>query len=294
MLPNFMIVGAPKAGTTSLCHYLSAYPQVFMSNPKEVNFFSKEEIEGQGLFYKDFKAKNLAEYEQLFAGVADEKAIGEGSVSYLFYPKTPQKIKNTLPNVKIIILLREPVSRGFSHYLMDYRLGLVNLPYDAIVYQKNDHKNKDLYFQQYVGLGLYYNQVKRYVDCFGHKQVKIYLQEDMRQDIRGVIGDLSAFLELEGSFATDVDKQHNVFSMPRGKLIRKLYASPFVRSTVSKLFSTATKEVIKSTFFERTNKPTLEKKLKDHLVDFYKNDVEQLERLIGRDLGSWYKRGRNV
>lgn len=294
MLPNFMIVGAPKAGTTSLCHYLSEHPQVFMSDPKEVNFFSKEEIEGQDLYYKAFHARNLAEYEDVFAGVTDEKAIGEGSVSYLFYPKTSQKIKDVLPNVKIIILLREPVSRGFSHYLMDYRLGFVKLPFDEIVYQKSNHKNNALYFQQYVELGLYYKQVKRYLDCFDRKQVKIYLQEDLRQDIRGVIGDLYDFLELDGSFIPDIDKQHNVFSMPRGRLIHRLYASPLVRSTVSKIFSDTTKEIIRNAFFERCKKPTLEEKVKNHLVDFYKNDIEQLECLIGRDLRYWYKRECNV
>jgi len=294
MLPNFMVVGAPKAGTTSLCHYLSGHRQVFMSDPKEVNFFSKEEIEDQGLYYKDFQVKNLAEYEDLFAGVADEKAIGEGSVSYLFYPKTPQKIKDVLPNVKIIILLRDPVSRGFSHYLMDYRLGLVNLPYEEIVYQKSNHENKFLYYQQHVKLGLYYKQVKRYLDCFDRKQVKILLQEDLRQDIRGVIGDLCDFLEIDRSFLPDVEKHHNVFSMPKNRLTHRLYSLPLVRSTISKLFSDTTKEIIRNTFFERTKKPKLEQELKNHLEDFYKNDIQQLEHLIGRDLSSWYKRDTHV
>ena len=79
MLPNFIIVGAPKAGTTSLYHYLSEHPQVIMSDPKEVNFFSREEIKAQQLYYKAFKAKNLNEYESLFAGVTHG-----GTVLYKF------------------------------------------------------------------------------------------------------------------------------------------------------------------------------------------------------------------
>ena len=148
MLPNFIIVGAPKAGTTSLYHYLSEHPQVFMSDPKEVNFFSKEEIEAQGLYYQDFKAKDLNSYEKLFNEGIGKKAVGEGSVSYLFYPDTPAKIKASIPEVKIIILLRNPVERGYSHYLMDYRMGLTDLSYEEIVYKTSSHKNLNLYYQQ--------------------------------------------------------------------------------------------------------------------------------------------------
>ena len=107
MLPNFLLVGAPKAGTTSLYHYLYGHPQVFMSTPKEVNFFSGGEIDSQDLYYDYFKVSNLSDYEKLFDAVTNEKAIGEGSVSYLYYEDTPRKIKECLPEVKIIIILHK-------------------------------------------------------------------------------------------------------------------------------------------------------------------------------------------
>lgn len=287
MLPNFIIVGAPKAGTTSLYHYLSEHPQVFMSEPKEVNYFSREEIEAQGLYYDSFKAKTLSEYEQLFASVTDEKAVGEGSVSYLFYTQTPAKIKAAIPDVKIIILLRDPVERAFSHYLMDYRMGLVDLPFEEIVYKKGNNKRLDLYYQQYVELGLYHEQVKRYFDLFGEKQVKIYLQEDLRSNTEGVILDLYDFLGIDKSFMPNVEKEHNAFSMPKNRLIYKLYASNIVRSIVSTLFPDAFKEVVKNLFFERKQKPKLDAKTKEYLRSLYKNDVQKLEQLIRRDLSKW-------
>lgn len=289
MLPNFIIVGAPKAGTTSLYHYLSEHPEVFMSDPKEVNYFSNEEIEAQGLYYQDFKAKNLSEYQKLFVGADTQKAVGEGSVSYLFYPKTPGKIKAAIPDVKIIILLRNPVERGYSHYLMDYRMGLTDLSYEEIVYKTGKHKNIDLYYQQFVELGMYYEQVKRYLDLFGEQQVKIYLQEDLRTESEKVISDLYEFLGIDASHMIDTTKEHNSFSMPKNKFIHKLYVSHTIRFIVKTIFSNTLKEKFKNLFFERKKKPKLEKKLKEYLRELYSEDIKKLEQLIGRDLSAWYK-----
>ena len=289
MLPNFIIVGAPKAGTTSLYHYLSEHPQVFMSEPKEVNFFSKEEIESQDLYYKDFKALDFKSYKKLFNKAEGKIAIGEGSVSYLFYPKTPEKIKDSIPNVKIIILLRNPLDRGYSHYLMDYRLGLVDLTYDEIVFRKTKHKKLDLYYQQYVELGLYFEQVKRYLKVFGKKQVKIYLQEDMRDNSNKIINDLYDYLGLEKDFMPDTSQKHNSFSIPKYDWIQKLYSSYAVRTTLSILFPKSIKYFLLRKFFETSKKPELNFYItlfgKENVLiidydDYAKNNIECLEGIV--------------
>lgn len=289
MLPNFIIIGAPKAGTTSLYHYLSEHPQVFMSDPKEVNFFSGEEIDAQGLYYNYNKTKSFEEYKELFSDCSTEKAIGEGSVSYLFYPKTPEKIKEVLPDVKTIVLLRNPLERGYSHYLMDYRLGLVDLSYDEIVYKSTEHKNLDLYYQQYVSLGLYYEQIKRYLDTFGEEQVKIYLQEDLRNNSEKVISDLYDYLEIDQSYVPDTNKEHNSFSMPKSGLIHKLYSSYFLRTILSRFIPSNMKEFLFNTFFERTKKPKMNQETKAYLLNLYKPDIQNLEKLIDRNLSDWYR-----
>lgn len=288
MLPTFIIIGAPKAGTTSLYHYLSEHPDVYMSEPKEVNFFSREEIEAQGLYYQDFKAKDLKSYEQLFDDAINKKAIGEGSVSYLFYPHTPQKIKAILPKVKNIILLRNPIERGYSHYLMDYRLGLVDLTYEEIVFKTTKHENLDLYYQQYVELGLYYEQVKRYLDLFGKEQVKIYLQEDLRSDSMTVINDLYTYLNIDKSFVPDINKEHNSFSMPKYAFIQRLYSDQKVRTIMSNVLPNKLKELLLNGLFERVKKPKLDIKTKEYLSELYKPDIINLENMINMDLKSWY------
>jgi len=287
MLPNFIIVGAPKAGTTSLYHYLSEHPDVFMSEPKEVNFFSKEEIEAQGLYYTDFKVKDMGAYQRLFDGVKHEKAVGEGSVSYLYYPDTPKKIKVALPDVKIIILLRNPVERAFSHYLMDLRLGLVDIPFENIVSHDVTNQKIDLFYQQYIELGLYYEQVKRYLNIFGQEKVKIYLQEDLRTRSDDVITGLYAFLGVDKSYRPDMERQHNAFSMPKRNMIGNLYTYNFMRALVRNIIPDKLKNIMKGFVFDNKPKPVLAPETKRKLQDLYLGDIEKLEKVIDRDLSAW-------
>src|SRR5689334_14600377 len=103
-LPNFFIVGAPKAGTTSLYHYLKQHPEVYMSPVKEPNYFSYEETVKQNLYHKEKGVGTFEEYSKLFASAnGRHKAIGEASVSYLFYASVPEKIKKAVPHAKIVI-----------------------------------------------------------------------------------------------------------------------------------------------------------------------------------------------
>lgn len=287
MLPNFIIVGAPKAATTSLYHYLNQHPDIFMSTPKEVNFFSREEIEAQGLFYRDYKAKSLDEYQQLFTGAEKFTAIGEGSVSYLFYPQTPNKIKALLPDVKIIILLRNPLERGFSHYLMDYRLGLCDLAYEDIVF--NDHKDKKqgLYYQQYVQLGMYAEQLKRYFDIFQKENIRIYLQEDLKAAPLGVVRELYKFIGVDSDYVPDLKESHNSFSMPKNRLVHKIYSFHFIRRFLSLVMPSRVKSLLTSIFFDRKKKPSLDDRVKKHLATIYNPDIIEVEKMIGRDLSSW-------
>lgn len=286
MLPNFMIVGAPKAGTTSLCYYLAQHPEVFMSNPKEVNFFSYEELRRQNLYYNDFKIENLNEYKKLFSQAKGKKAIGEASVSYLFYPKTPQKIKEVISDAKIIILLREPISRAYSHYLMDYRLGYVNFSFDDVVFKRKEDKNIDLFYQQYISLGLYYKQVKRYVDTFGKDRVKIYFQDDFKNDPMHILLDVYNFLGVDSRFFYKIEKEHNVFFMPKNKIVDLLYRSS-LRSLIASLLPRSIKEKIIEIAFEKKQKPKISKQTKKYLYDIYRDDIANLEKLIGVDLNSW-------
>ena len=125
MLVDFFIVGAPKAGTTSLFYYLNKNKGICMSSIKEPNFFSSQDLKIQKIYYDSLILDNLKEYERIFTPKNKQQIIGEASVSYLFYPNVANRIFDYNPRSKIIIILRDPVERAFSHYSMDLRFCLL-------------------------------------------------------------------------------------------------------------------------------------------------------------------------
>ena len=158
--PNFFIVGAAKAGTTSLHRYLEQHPQVFMSSVKEPRFFEAgwEKI-GKARFLIPARIAGEREYLQLFKEAGESKAIGEASPSYLYDEEAPYLIKEKIPKAKIIISLRDPIDRAYSQYLHFVRAGIETKPFcDALFNELGDY---------YVQPGQYSDQVRRYLEVFG-------------------------------------------------------------------------------------------------------------------------------
>lgn len=287
MLPNFFIVGAPKAGTTSLFYYLNEHPEVYMSSIKEPNYFSWDEIKKQNLYYKEKNITKLEEYKKLFEGVKDEKAIGEASVSYLFYPTVPQKIENMIPNAKIIIMLRDPIERAFSHYLMDLRLGYVNIPFGDIIYRKSNSRIVSLYYQQYVELGLYFGQIKRYIGTFGKEHVKIFIFDDLKNNVKKIISSLYSFLDVDRNFVPNLEEKYNVFEIPKNNVIKPFYNSMIMRSCIKKILPDSYKSKIKKAFFSNGRKPVIDEEIKNYLKNIYAEDRKKLEALLEINLNTW-------
>jgi len=121
-LPTFLIIGAAKSGTTSLWHYLRQHPQIFLTRHKEPNFFILEGLElppfsgpaAPEILYKKiykYSVTDIDSYRTLFQEVSQEKAIGEASVPYLYFPQAADRIKKYIPDVKMIVVLRNPIDR---------------------------------------------------------------------------------------------------------------------------------------------------------------------------------------
>lgn len=282
--PNFFIVGAPKCGTTALYKYLESHPQVFLSDPKEVNFFSKKELEEQRLYYQDFKPKNENEYLNLFKNVdTQQKIIGEASVSYLYYPEVAGRIHSFNPDSKIVILLRDPVARAWSHYLMDKRLGLVKKELMEI-FQSGEAIDR-LNFQQYFLLGNYASQVEKYLDLFGKKNVKIFFTEELKSNRNNTIQKLYRFLGIQ-NFELTEDIKHNAYKEPKGFFLKKLYSMSFIRKNIKKLIP---QSILKKgvDFFFNSTPPTLNKIDKILLKKYYYIEICRLEKLLSKDLTKW-------
>ncbi len=119
-MPNFLIVGAMKCGTTALYYYLEQHPQIFMSPVKEPNFFCFEGREGLD---SGNSITDIAAYRGLFRGVSSERAIGEASHCYLYEPRAVERIKHYTPDARLIAILRSPIERAYSHFLHAVRNG---------------------------------------------------------------------------------------------------------------------------------------------------------------------------
>jgi hypothetical protein len=234
MLPNFFLVGAPKAGTTSLYHYLDQHPQIYMSPIKEPCYFSEEirpenfadEIRGPSTI-DEYLAGPMTEkrfggpvcrwedYLRLFHRVRGEIAIGEASVVYLWSPTAARNIAAAAPHAKILIVLRDPVERARSQYADMAGRGVIHLSFDELVRAGLDYRGTKLTFEHpFLEFGRYDEQIARYRDCFPAAQIRIERYEAFRDDPLGTIGGVFGFLGVDPGFAPDLRRRHRVSRVP--------------------------------------------------------------------------------
>ena len=309
-MPNFFIVGAQKAGTTSLYYYLKQHPQVYMSPRKEPFFFNhkinsngeliREKFGGPGRSWnpvkftgKPIRFSNLEEYRALFEGVTDEKAIGEASVLYLYTPGTAERIKKYVPEAKVIALLRNPAERAYSAFLNAVRGGREPLNDFAQALRKEEDRIRDNwhYVFRYRDRGLYYSQLKRYYNVFDREKIGVWLYEDLRDDPVGVVQSVFRFLGVDDAFVPDTSSKHNPGSVPKNEAARQAIrfmntALPIVR----KIIPPASK--VRKVVQERVlidDSPPLDPEIRAELMEFYRDDILRLEDLIGRDLSLWLR-----
>ena len=285
--PSFFIVGAPKAGTSALHAFLTAHPEVCMSRIKEPNYFSHDLIAKQKLYYESENVKTIKEYRDLFECSDSAVIAGEASVSYLFYPDIAKRIYEFDPVSKIIISLRQPVSRAFSHYQMDFSLGLVNYDFDTIIRNGADHPLTGIYFQQYVLLGDYAVQVQRYLEIFPQDQIFILLYEELAGKPDNILRDLCNFLGVNTDTKTSNLEKVNVTAAAKSSVIRKLYSSPAMRKFSNTLLSSGMKSRLREKLFSKESLPVLSPFAAKHLRQRYQKDLVELQKLTGKDFSYW-------
>lgn len=293
-LPTFFVVGAAKSGTTSLYHYIGQHPDVYMPHNKEPHWFSRVPyIRGQGAH----PVTSEEEYLRLFKDRTTESAIGEASPSYLWNEEAPYRIKETIPHAKIIVILRHPVERAHSHYMMDVRADKQHLTFMEALMRDQQAENKGWGVSDlYIDLGFYAEQVQRYYDAFGRSQVQVFLYEDLRQNPKSLLRSAFAFLGTEPGHADniDTDVQYNKYSVPKNPLAKTILGSRMFRARQSsklraKLIpNDQTRAQIRSSLlFRDAAKSTIDAESRRFLMDLYRPDIQRLQGLLNRDLGHW-------
>ena len=285
MRVDFFIVGAPKSGTTSLYNYLDQHHSITMSSVKEPNYFSCTEIEDQKLYYKNKHISTLDKYHSLFNFKNGSCLFGEASVSYLYYKDIASRIKNYNEDAKIIIILRDPVERAVSHYNMDKRLGFVKTDLKSIL-DDVSLKNHMLFYQQYIQLGFYYLQVKRYIDVFGKENVCVMKYDDLNNDNKEFTDKILGFLDLDVDNKIDFDTPYNSYKSSSNQLVNILYSVSFVRKIISSFFPNSMLKAINKSFFNK-QETKISEEIEMKLYDLFHEDILLLEQMLEIDLNSW-------
>jgi hypothetical protein len=272
--PNFLIIGAARAGTTSLYSCLAQHPQIYMSPRKEPNFFAGERV-------------NMETYYSFFEGVSNEIAIGEASTWYLYSKKAPERIRNHIPKVKLIAILRNPVDRAYSHFLLNLRAYREPLTSFAQAVREEDnriHNNwrLDLHHKH---MGFYYGQLKRYFDLFERNKIKIYIyEEDLKGDIVSMLQDTFRFLEVDDAFIPNIPSRYHVSGSYKNKALHALSQPSPIKSALKLLIPERALEYIKNRNLEKTEVPS---EVRRQLLQEYRADITKLQDLIQRDLSVW-------
>lgn len=286
-LPNFLVVGFPKCGSTSIYYYLKEHPEIFLPEQKELHYFTypiiSKQNQGKGdKKIKQFHIGSFTKYEKCFEAVSNEKAIGDVSPSYINYPEIYHTISQKLgSNVKIIVLLRDPIKRAYSNYLHLVREEREYLPFYEALQAERERKNS-LYsdFWYYTFNSMYYEKIRRLEENFN--QILIITFEDFVNNPKEGIKEIYEFLEVDSNFVpARLDTQYNQGGVYEKNVITKfIFRQSLLKNFLKKLIPiTPRMKHVKIKIIDkyRRNTPQIDEDAENYLIEKFNPDVKKLE-----------------
>lgn len=300
-LPDFLLVGAAKSATSSLHNYLDQHPQIAMPSMKESWFFSFYENPPQyaspGVL-SDVVFR-LEDYLKLFDGADANQILGDACPSYLYtYEDTIKTIRqlyspDALEKLKIIIVVREPLSRAYSQFYTFKRKVEEPLTFEEAMQEstvKQRMQDNWNIFYDYLGFGMYSKQVEAFQQAFGKDRVLVLLFEEIQADMQKACRDIYRFLGVDPDFTVDDSLKHNsVTGEPRLKWV---VAGLFSKNRLKKMIAALIPKPLRMIIIYIIIVPLLKRKAMDEdmrkqLSSYFHEDILKLEELIERDLSSW-------
>jgi len=298
--PDFFVVGAARSGTTSLCRYLGSHPAIYLSRNKEPNYFCFEGMDvrkmlgpalGEVLFSRLYGGCTTTErdYLALFSDAPPGTLRGEGSVRYLYYKETAEKIALKSPAAKIIITLRNPVDRLWSHYVMmrcKYHLEPETFE-NALAREAERISLGWDYDWHYAAVSRYTEQVVRYINHFGRTRVKVVLYDDLSRRPKDVMRDIFSFLGISTEASWDASGSENRGYWLRSRRLDELLTYPsFISPAIAMLRRTRAGGRLTAAI-QRVNRvpiPQIPAKTRKALDSLFAEDNKRLGTLLDRHL----------
>ena len=298
ILPNFLIIGSAKAGTSSTFNYLIQHPQIYGPDKKEPCYFAfkdnRPDFQGPGdEVLNESVITNYSDYLSLFDGVTNETAIGEASVVYLQNNEAPHRIRELIPDVKLIAILRNPVDRAISAFSHLKRDGFETSPSmgDALVLEPERKANNWQHLWLYSEMGLYAEALERYYALFPAENIAVYTYDQLKEDPLGLIRHMYAFLGVDNSFIPNMSYRHNVSGIPKSRLLHEFLRRPSLLKTIAKtILPDQTRSTLRRMITTKNITPAsidISDSTRKYLRNLYRDDILRTQSIIHRDLRSW-------
>ena len=274
--PELFVVGAHRAGTTSLWDYLNQHPQIFMSRLKEPHFFATKKPAVVPV------VSDEASYLRLFASARPGQLRGEASPSYLRDRAARDAIARVRPDARIVVALRDPVARAYSSYWHSIRYGRQRLPFSELVRAQLADPDARPAPAPFVPGGLYADAIQGYLEVFDGRVHVVFLEElaaDPRVELRRLFG----FLGVDEAEADRVRLGvRNAAGLPRNALLQRAYASTRLRFAAARLVPGALHARFERALLRGDAVPPIDPEARRLLEEFYVPEVAALERVLGR------------
>jgi len=293
-LPNFIIAGAPKCGTTALWEYLESHPEVALCTAKEPRFFSRlvgdleRGVVSDGHKWSGNFDRGFDWYASLFPEQTSAKAVGEATTYYFSSSDSPALIREHLPGVRLIFMLRDPAARAYSNYWQEKKLGWDLPSFDDMA--RDDHPR----YRYYRRVSSYGENLQRWLDVFPAEQVLVLLQEDLKRAPLDEFRRVCAFLGIAqqhepAKLGANINEQ----TAPRFRRIEWLLRSASAGRLVQRLPDPvrrslgAVRRTISSLNGRHISYPPMSADTRALMVSQLADEIGCVETLLGRSLPAW-------
>ena len=271
-LPNFIIIGAQKAGTTTLYNALNQHPEIYMPINKELNFYFKEKLFNKGIKY----------YKSLFQPKG-QQVMGEASPGYMCHPLVPKRIFETNKDVKIICVLRNPVDRAYSQFWDNKRHLTETGSFENAFSKYSNYQQYESGKIGYFTRGFYADYLERYYNLFPKENILLLKTEDLKNNFEESILICHEFLGLKNlSYKTTQIKSNESYTY-NNIFYKLIFNYSFINRNIPY-------NIKKFSFFGRTSKfsyPHLDKDIRKDLTSYFWKHNEKLEKLTNLNLSNW-------